>query len=159
MRKDTPKLGNIIEIDEGKIRNHLGEFVRGSVEETLNALLERLSLPHLAMQVDTVCEQAAKNNLDFRSFLSQALDCEWRGRHQKAVGTRLAQSRFPWIKTLEQYDFDFQPSIDRRLMREMATLAFVERAENVIFLGLPGVGKTHLQTRDQPALPPHQPAL
>ncbi len=110
----------------------------------LNSLLQRLSLLHLAMQLDTVCEQAAKRELDLRAFLAEALACEWRGRHQKAVETRLAQSRFPWIKTLEQYDFDFQPAIDRRLMREMATLAFVERAENVVFLGPPGVGKTHL---------------
>lgn len=110
----------------------------------LNALLDRLALPHLLAQVDSLCEQAAKKEMDYRSFLVEALSCEWRGRHQKGVQTRLAQSRLPWIKTLEQYEFDFQPSLDRRLIRELATLAFVERAENVIFLGPPGVGKTHL---------------
>ena len=56
----------------------------------------------------------------------------------------LQQARMPWIKTLEQFDFDFQPAIDRKVIRSLAGLAFVQRAENVILLGPPGVGKTHL---------------
>lgn len=52
--------------------------------------------------------------------------------------------RLPWVKTLEQFDFTFQPGIDRKVVRELAGLAFVERSENVILLGPPGVGKTHL---------------
>lgn len=58
--------------------------------------------------------------------------------------SRLKQARFPWVKTLEQFDFGFQPGIDRKVVRELAGLAFVERSENVILLGPPGVGKTHL---------------
>ncbi len=53
-------------------------------------------------------------------------------------------ARFPWVKAVEQFDFDFQPSLDRRQVRELAGLSFVERAHNVIVLGPPGVGKTHL---------------
>ena len=49
-----------------------------------------------------------------------------------------------WLKTLEQFDFSFQPSIDRKVVRELGTLGFVGRAENVVLLGPPGVGKTHL---------------
>ena len=49
-----------------------------------------------------------------------------------------------WLKTLEQFDFDFQPSLDRRQVRELAGLSFVERSHNVVILGPPGVGKTHL---------------
>ncbi|PCM73171.1 hypothetical protein CP904_04195 [Enterobacter cloacae] len=50
----------------------------------------------------------------------------------------------PGVKTLEQFDFSFQSSIDRKVVRELAGLAFVERCENVILRGPPGVGKTHL---------------
>ncbi len=56
----------------------------------------------------------------------------------------MKQARFPWVKSLEQFDFDFQPSIDRKALRELAGLTFVERAQNVVLLGPPGVGKTHL---------------
>ena len=59
-------------------------------------------------------------------------------------GVPAETGRFPWVKTLEQFDFGFQPGIDRKVVRELAGLAFVERSENVILLGPPGVGKTHL---------------
>jgi DNA replication protein DnaC len=110
----------------------------------LSGLLEKLKMPHLASQLETVCEQAAKRELGYPEFLGEALSVEWQGRHLKGVESRLAQARLPWVKTLEQFDFAFQPSIDRKVLRELAGLAFVERAENVILLGPPGVGKTHL---------------
>lgn len=107
-------------------------------------LLERMKMEHLLAQLDGVCEQAAKGDLDYQGFLTQALEAEWRGRYQRGVESRLKLARLPWIKTLEPFDFDFQPSIDRRVIRELAGLSFVERAENVGLLGPPGVGKTHL---------------
>lgn len=110
----------------------------------LTALLNKLKLDHLEAQLDAVCEQAAQRQQDYKTFLVQALDTEWQGRHQRGIETRLRQARFPWIKTLDQFDFDFQPSLDRRQVRELAGLSFVERAHNVIVLGPPGVGKTHL---------------
>jgi DNA replication protein DnaC len=110
----------------------------------LTTLLERLRMDHLEAQLDGICEQAAKGDLDYKGFLAQDLEAEWRGRYQRGVESRLKLARFPWIKTLEQFDFDFQPSIDRKVIRELAGLSFVERAENVVLLGPPGVGKTHL---------------
>jgi DNA replication protein DnaC len=110
----------------------------------LTGLLEKLKMDHLEAQLDTVCEQAAERELDYKSFLTQALEAEWQGRYRRGIETRLRQSRFPWVKTLEQFDFDFQPSLDRRQVRELAGLSFVERAHNVVILGPPGVGKTHL---------------
>ena len=110
----------------------------------LVSLMERMKMTHLADQLDVVCEQAAKKELDYKEFLTQALEAEWKGRHQKGVETRLSFARLPWVKTIDQFDFAFQPSIDRKVVRELAGLSFVERAENVILLGPPGVGKTHL---------------
>lgn len=110
----------------------------------LTGLLEKMKLEHLATQLDVVCEQAAARDLDFKSFLAQALETEWQGRSLRAVESRLKLARFPWIKTLDQFDFDFQPSLDRKVVRELAGLSFVERSHNVVILGPPGVGKTHI---------------
>ena len=107
-------------------------------------LLEKMKMEHLANQVETVCEQASKRELGYKEFLAEALEVEWKGRHLKGVEGRLLQARFPWVKTIEQFDLGFQPSIDRKVIRELAGLTFVERAENVVLLGPPGVGKTHL---------------
>jgi DNA replication protein DnaC len=110
----------------------------------LVGLLEKMKMEHLASQLETVCEQASKRDLGYQEFLTEALAVEWKGRHQKGVDVRLKHARFPWIKTLEQFDFAFQPSLDKKVVRELSGLGFVERAENVILLGPPGTGKTHL---------------
>jgi DNA replication protein DnaC len=110
----------------------------------LEILLSKLKMDHLEAQLEAVCEQAAQRELDYKTFLSQALETEWQGRYRRGIEARLRQARFPWIKTLEQFDFEFQPSLDRKQVRELAGLSFVERAHNVIVLGPPGVGKTHL---------------
>lgn len=110
----------------------------------LDGLLEKLKMDHLASQLDAISEQASKRELNYKEFLIDALTAEWRGRRQRGTESRLKWARLPWLRTLEQFDFGFQPSIDRKVIRELATTGFVERAENVVFLGPPGVGKTHL---------------
>jgi DNA replication protein DnaC len=110
----------------------------------LAALLEKLKLEYLEPQLDAVCEQAAARELDYKSFLTAALVTEWQGRQIRGIEARLRQARFPWVKTLDQYEFEFQPSVDRRQVRELAGLSFVERGQNIVLLGPPGVGKTHL---------------
>ena len=110
----------------------------------LSALLGKLKLEYLEAQVDSICEQAAQQQLDYQAFLARALAVEWQGRQQRGIEARLRQARFPWLKTLEQYDFDFQPSLDRRQVKELAGVRFVEQGHNVVILGPPGVGKTHL---------------
>jgi DNA replication protein DnaC len=110
----------------------------------LSALLARMKLDHLEAGLDGLCEQAATRDMDYKTFLEAALSTEWQGRHQRGIEARLRQARLPWIKTLDQFDFDFQPSIDRRLVRELSGMGFVERAANVVILGPPGVGKTHI---------------
>ena len=114
------------------------------MSDELNTLLGRMKLEHLDTQLDALCDDAAKRDMDYRAFLTQALTAEWHGRQRRGIETRLKQARFPWLKTLDQFDFEFQPSIDRKVVRELSTAAFVERAHNVVLLGPPGVGKTHL---------------
>src|SRR5919107_4031506 len=65
-------------------------------------------------------------------------------RRQRYLKTRLQLAHLPFVKTFDQFDFNFQPSIDERQISELRTLRFVHEASNVIFLGPPGVGKTHL---------------
>jgi DNA replication protein DnaC len=110
----------------------------------LISLLEKMKMDHLSAQLESVCEQAAKRELAYKEFLTEALSVEWKGRHLRGVEGRMRQARFPVVKTIDQFDFSFQPSIDRRVIRELCGLGFVERANNVVFLGPPGVGKTHL---------------
>ena len=105
----------------------------------LTALLTKLKMDYLEAQLETVCEPAAKRELDYPSFLTEALNVEWQGRAQRGQEARLRQARFPWLKTLEQFDFDFQPSLDRKLVRELATASFVAWGSNAIILGPPGV--------------------
>src|SRR4029453_2921433 len=84
--------------------------LRGGGDMELTALLERMKMEHLLAQLDGGCEHAAKGDLDYKGFLTQALEAEWRGRHQRGVESRLKLARLPWVKTLDQFDFDFQPS-------------------------------------------------
>ena len=79
--------------------------------------------------------------LDFLdSVLRQEVDAKQRTR--VTMGLKIAH--FPTVKTLDDFDFKFQPSVDQRLVRELATARFLAQAENVLIFGAPGVGKTHL---------------
>src|SRR5205807_6859346 len=80
----------------------------------------------------------------YETFLRRVLVMESEGRKQAAQEKRLKASKLPTRKTLEAFDFAFQPSIDERQLWELADLAFVKTHRNVVFLGPPGVGKTHL---------------
>lgn len=106
--------------------------------------LQRLKLSRIAEQLDPLAEEAAKEGWTYLAFLERILDAEVSARytHEVVMKTRLAH--FPFPKTLDEFDFTFQPSINQRQLQELATVRFVANGENVLFLGPPGVGKTHL---------------
>jgi DNA replication protein DnaC len=106
--------------------------------------MQRLRLSHLPACFQTLAEEAAAKDLPYLDFLEQVLEAESQAKHTRNVRLKTQWAHFPYNKGLDQFDFDFQPSIDERKLRELAGLAFLERKENVLFLGPPGVGKTHL---------------
>ena len=112
----------------------------------LENLLTRLKMDHLEAQIDAVCEQAAQRQVDYKTFLSQALEAEWQGRYQRGIEARLRQARFPWLKTMDQFDFDFHSSRKKQktLIQNLLSLDFITRKKDIILIGNPGVGKTFL---------------
>jgi DNA replication protein DnaC len=112
--------------------------------ERLHQALETLGLAEMDAVVEARLERAAKEEPAYGEFLGELLDCEVGARRERYLRTRMRLAHLPAVKTLEQFDFRFQPSIDERQIRELQTLRFVHEASNVILLGPPGVGKTHL---------------
>jgi DNA replication protein DnaC len=112
--------------------------------EKAKSNLEELGLLNAAVFIDAILERAQHANATYIEFLNDLLEAELSERQRRNIEVRSKLARLPYRKTLSKFDFTFQPSIDEKLIRELATMAFVYRAENVIFLGPPGVGKTHL---------------
>jgi DNA replication protein DnaC len=112
--------------------------------ERLHGTLQSLGLSAIEKRLEGLLEQAAKAESSYADFLGEVLGIEAEARRQRYLKTRLQLAHLPYVKTFDQFDFGFQPSIDERQIRELRTLRFVHEASNVILLGPPGVGKTHL---------------
>lgn len=112
-------------------------------EFALDKLL-KLDLKQAAALLDTRAQQAAREDWSYTDFLNHLLEDEVKARRQRSIETRTKMAGFPFTKRLEDFHFKEQPSIDRKQIKELASLGFLARADNVIFLGPPGVGKSHL---------------
>jgi DNA replication protein DnaC len=112
--------------------------------EKLHHHLARLKLHAIHDHLEILLQDASKDELSYADFLERVLDQEVCIKNEKQISMHTSLARFPFVKTLEAFDFDFQPSVERKKMQELASCVFIERAENVIFLGPPGTGKTHL---------------
>ena len=106
--------------------------------------LEHLGLAEAATGLDSRLEAAAQKQLPYADFLAALLASETSVRRERYLRARTRLAHLPFQRTLDQFDFRFQPSIDKRQIKELATLTFVSEAANILFLGPPGVGKTHL---------------
>lgn len=106
--------------------------------------LQTLQLSQMAAQLHTLTAQAAAENWSALTYLDHLTQAELHSRVERDVQRKLRLAHFPFFKTLDQFDFSFQPSVNERQLRDLASLRFMTNAENVLFLGPPGVGKTHL---------------
>jgi DNA replication protein DnaC len=112
--------------------------------ERIQAALQNLGLKAIEARLESLLEQASKKESSYADFLDELLACEVDARRTRYLRARLQLAHLPFVKNFDQFEFAFQPSIDERQIRELRTLRFIHEASNVIFLGPPGVGKTHL---------------
>ena len=117
-----------IEIVRARVLDHLGRLRLGRVAEQLDALLSA----------------AARGEPTYLDFLDTILREEVGAKQRKRVAMGIQIAHFPTVKTLDDFDFKFQPSVDQKLVRELAVGRYIAQAENVLVFGPPGVGKTHL---------------
>jgi DNA replication protein DnaC len=112
--------------------------------EQVRDALSKLKLDQMAETLEALCEMASKESWAYLDFLSRLLDEELSAREQRRLSMNTRLAHLPFLKGLEAFDYRFQPSVEKRRIQDLATLRFVENGDNVLFLGPPGVGKTHL---------------
>lgn len=113
------------------------------MEQTLEHL-KSLRLYKMAERLEGVLEEASKGEWSYADTIGRLVEEQALAKRDRGIQMRTALARFPYLKTLESFDFKFQPSIDQKRIKELGLCHFIEHGENVIFLGPPGVGKTHL---------------
>lgn len=110
----------------------------------MNDLFQLLHLKYVEKHLPDLLEQARLHSLTYEAFLRRVLTAEIEGRKATASHNREKAAKLPVRKTLEEFDFAFQPTVSSRLLWELAELSFLKTHSNIVFLGPPGVGKTHL---------------
>ena len=112
----------------------------------LQAQLRELNLMNMVRHLETHLRQARESGADYAQFLQDLTEMELRTRAEHREQRRIKEAHFPLIKPLELFDFDATPALDRRMIRELATGAYLSEHRNIILLGKSGTGKTHLAT-------------
>ncbi|MDZ7839292.1 MAG: IS21-like element helper ATPase IstB [Gammaproteobacteria bacterium] len=112
--------------------------------ERLQEQMTKLRLTKSTERLEALLQEATDKELSYADFLDQLLGEELASKTAKNITMRTNLARFPFVKTLESFDFAYQPSLDKKQVQNLASCHFVEHGENVVILGPPGVGKTHL---------------
>ena len=112
--------------------------------ERVTRHLTRLKLVATRERLDGLLQEAARKELGYMDFLDLVLSEEAQSKDLKRTRMGIQIAHFPVVRRLEDFDFSLQPSIDQKLIRELETGRFIANGENVLLLGPPGVGKTHL---------------
>ena len=118
--------------------------VRASPLARLTANLEELGLEGMASSVPEYVRLVANGEKDLVGAMLELTDAQVAGKRRADDDRRVRMANFPYIKTLADFDWSFQPSVPRGLVEELATLQFLERGDNVVLVGSPGVGKSHI---------------
>ena len=106
--------------------------------------LKTLSLHRINETYRIEAENAAKAKIGYQDYLQRLLEIEIISKVERSINRKMQIAGFPQLKKLEEFDFSYQPMINEKLIRELANLNFLEEAKNILFVGAPGVGKTHL---------------
>ena len=114
------------------------------ITDRLQDNLQRLKLTQAADMLDVILQQAEAQKSSYMAFLDHLLEEEVAAKEKRRVQTAMKTAGLPAAKTIEEYDFAFHPDLNKKQVMALFDLDFVSKQENVIFLGPPGVGKTHL---------------
>lgn len=112
--------------------------------ERVREQLKHLSLHTMADIFEKEAEKAAKSQMSYTAFLARLADEEVANKTDRSINARITKAHFPAIKTLESFDFNFQPSLPVAQIKELAEMGFLAQSYNVLFIGPPGSGKSHL---------------
>jgi DNA replication protein DnaC len=112
--------------------------------DRIAALCAELKLYRISGHWAAIAQDAARSEASFGDFVERLLSTEAQARGERQRQTLLKLATLPVIKTLEQFDFAFASGAPRAQIQELAALAFIERAENIVLLGPSGVGKSHI---------------
>lgn len=114
------------------------------VLDRIESNLTRLRLPRIREILDHVLKSAEKEDSSYLNFLDELLEEEVAQKEQRRIEIAIKISGLPFIKSIDEFDFTFHPKLDRQKVMSLFDLTFIQQKGNVIFLGPPGVGKTHL---------------
>jgi DNA replication protein DnaC len=139
-KRQAPAASPVDTGDGTGVRKHVPSPETTRIEGYMKALL----LPRMQEIYLQEAENAANTKIGYQDYLLRLLEQEVLSKIDRSVNAKTQRAGFPQIKRLEEFDFSFQPKINEHLLRELASLEFLNTAKNVLFIGAPGVGKTHL---------------